>query len=475
MRVLIKEIEIPFELESIFAYVYQKGSYAFWLDGNGAISKFSRFSFMGANPSFIFRVKQGKVKIEYPTYTQYVVENPFDGIQRLLDCYAISADFHPEIPFIAGFVGYFGYEMLRYIEQVPINLYDPTQAPQSCWMFFDQVLIFDHLQQKVYLSRYLIDDLRGKDAEDDMIEHIEEIKKAVQHQLSSCHLFEVDSQINSFLFQQRETEESYIIKIKKILEYISIGDIYQACLTHQICASLAIDPFVLYRFLRRINPAPFSSFLQMDDITILSSSPERFLKLDLTRRLESRPIKGTRPRGEDYQADQKMMNDLKWSIKDRAENVMIVDLVRNDLGRVSILGGVNVPQLFQIESYATVHQLVSTITSQLHPNCSPMDVLKATFPGGSMTGAPKIRALEILHSLETISRGIYSGGLGYLDVRGSFDLSMVIRTLIHTKDKIFFHVGGGIVADSDPQQEYQETMDKAFALKKTIMMAAKYS
>jgi aminodeoxychorismate synthase component I len=270
---------------------------------------------------------------------------------------------------------------------------------------------------------------------------------------------------------QVESYDSYCRKIAAIQEHIARGDIYQACFTHQLFARLDVHSFELYRVLRRINPAPFSAYIRFGDLAVASSSPERFLKLGHERRLESRPIKGTRPRGRDEAEDQSLIADLKTSEKDRAENVMIVDLVRNDFGKVCETGSVYVPALLKVESYATVHQLVSIVEGRLRKDVSPLQAIRAAFPGGSMTGAPKIRAMEILHQLEPVARGIYSGGLGYLDVRGRFDLSMVIRTLICRNGQVFFHVGGGIVADSKADLEYQESMDKAFALKKAISLA----
>jgi aminodeoxychorismate synthase component I len=301
-----------------------------------------------------------------------------------------------------------------------------------------------------------------------MKREIERIRGASEQVLPELPLCSPQINMDDISFLAKETKQSYIKKVNKIKSYIAQGDIYQACFTYPITTSID-DPFTLYRLLRQINPAPFSSYIQFGNLSILSTSPERFVKLDSKRCLESRPIKGTRPRSSDAKLDQITIEDLVSSEKDRAENLMIVDLVRNDFGKVCMTGQVWVPDLLQVESYATVHQLVSTVRGKLLPEIKIMEAIKAVFPGGSMTGAPKIRAMELLNELENERRGIYSGGLGYLDVRGNFDLSMVIRTIICCSRQALLHVGGGIVTDSDPEKEYQETRDKAYALKKAIL------
>jgi aminodeoxychorismate synthase component I len=224
------------------------------------------------------------------------------------------------------------------------------------------------------------------------------------------------------------------------------------------------DPWELYAILREINPAPFAAWLQLPGFQVISASPERFLRLDDDRTAESRPIKGTRPRGADAAEDTRLRDDLANSIKDRAENVMIVDLVRNDLGRVAEIGSVEVPELQIIEQYATVFQMVSTIQARLRKDRDPFDLVRACFPGGSMTGAPKIEAMKIIDAIEPVKRGVYSGAIGYFDHSGLMDLSIVIRTIVCQDGRATFGVGGAIVADSDPAAEYQETLDKARAL-----------
>jgi len=248
--------------------------------------------------------------------------------------------------------------------------------------------------------------------------------------------------------------------VDAIREEIAAGNVYQACLTHRIEREFAGDAWSLYQSLRRINPAPFACFLELPEVSILGSSPERFLQVAADGAVESRPIKGTRPRGRDPADDEVQRRALAASTKDRAENLMIVDLVRNDLGRVCETGSVHVPELMVIEPYASVFQMVSTIRGRLRADRDALDLVGATFPPGSMTGAPKIAAMRLLDRLESVRRAIYSGAIGYLDARGGADLSVVIRTAFVRDGHVYLHAGGGIVADSDPAAEYEEALDK---------------
>ncbi len=261
---------------------------------------------------------------------------------------------------------------------------------------------------------------------------------------------------------------AYEAAVAFLLERIGRGDLYQACLTDRTDRDFRGDPWDLYRALRDVNPAPFAAFLALPHTTVVSSSPERFLRVDLDGRVESRPIKGTRPRGATPRADAEAARALRTSAKDRAENLMIVDLVRNDLGRVCEVGSVRVPELFAVEAYASVFQLVSTIEGGLAPGCDALDAVEAAFPPGSMTGAPKRAAMQLLAGLEPRRRGVYSGALGWFDLRGSADLSVVIRTLLVVGDQVRLHAGGGIVADSDPRDEYAERWDKLRALEAAL-------
>lgn len=467
MNVIVKEFEWNGDIEAVFIQLYKNAPYAFWLDGNRMIEGLSGYSFMGATPRFRVTLENGVLSIHHSHSVQTVQGDPFTILQHVLDQYSVPSSQLSHLPFIGGFVGYFGFEMLKYVESIPVHTNDPHEVPEGYWAYYDQVVVIDQIQNKAFLTCLYDEGECKKEVENQLSLQVERIQQAAQSNIDEIKIENIH--VGELSVKQTETYSSYIDKIGKIKEYLAQGDIYQACFTHRFSTTIQSDPFQIYQVLRRINPAPFSCYVKMGELSILSSSPERFLKRNLNGTVESRPIKGTRPRGKNEEEDNAFISDLQQNEKDRAENVMIVDLVRNDLGRVC--KSVSVPQLLQVESYATVHQLVSVVHGELDSAYASMEVIRATFPGGSMTGAPKVRALQILHDLERVARGVYSGGLGYLDVRGSFDLSMVIRTILCSRNLATFHVGGGIVADSEPDDEYQESLDKAVALKRAIWIS----
>ncbi|NJP81197.1 aminodeoxychorismate synthase component I, partial [Streptomyces sp. AA8] len=262
----------------------------------------------------------------------------------------------------------------------------------------------------------------------------------------------------------RHGREAYLERIDECKEQIAAGETYEVCLTNMAEAAGTLDPWEGYRFLRRTSPAPFGALLSFGGLSVLSTSPERFLRIDRDGRAESSPIKGTRPRGATPQEDALLAADLAASEKDRAENLMIVDLVRNDLGRCAEVGSVEAEDVFRVESYAKAHQLVSTVRATLRPDRSPVDCVRAAFPPGSMTGAPKVRTMQIIERLEQGPRGVYAGAIGYFSLSGAADLSVVIRTAVVTADRVRYGVGGAIIALSDPEEEYEETAVKAAPL-----------
>ena len=275
---------------------------------------------------------------------------------------------------------------------------------------------------------------------------------------------------NSGNLESNFTKEAYIKAVKKAKKYITAGDIYQVNLSQRFKVRLDTEPFELHKILRTINPAPFACFLNFGDVKIISASPERFLK-KVGRNVETRPIKGTRPRGETPKKDMKLKEELVKSAKDRAENLMIIDLERNDLGRICDYGSVRVSEFMACEEYSTVFHLVSTVQGKLRSEVDAIDCLTNCFPGGSITGAPKIRSMEIIEELEPVKRSVYTGSIGYISFDGNMDTSIAIRSLIMKGKNAYFQVGGGIVYDSDPEKEYQETLDKAKALIEAIRLA----
>jgi para-aminobenzoate synthetase component 1 len=391
--------------------------------------------------------------------------DPFEALRQLQTDYGVDTG-PPRTggpSFSGGLVGYFGYESAYCIEDLPDQGLDEPSLPDLAFMVADGVMCLDHLSGRATLTVTG----RGPDLETATIDAslVEECWRGLLVGFPESKS-EVDP--GPVKIQGHFDLNSYGQAVQACREHILAGDVFEVCLTQRLETDFSGSPWSLYCRLRHINPAPFAAWLQFPDFQVVSASPERFLKLDADRVAESRPIKGTRPRGSTPEVDARLRAELADSEKDRAENLMIVDLVRNDLGRVGKIGSVEVPELLAVEEYATVFQLVSTVRCLLRPECDALDLVRACYPGGSMTGAPKIEAMKIIDSLEPVKRGIYSGAIGYLDRGGAMDLSMVIRTIVCTDGRAYFGVGGAVTADSDPQDEYRETMDKARALVRAL-------
>ena len=373
-------------------------------------------------------------------------ENPFNLLKSELTYYSKmfeSEDFG--LPFNGGVMGYFSYDLARRLENLPNLAKDAEAIPEMRVGIYDWALIVDHETQKSFLILY--DETRH----DEILEYLSGLETP-----DETKLFSVTSEINANFSQ-----DGYAQAFQKIKRYLKEGDCYQVNLTQRFSATCEGNTWKAYEALREINAAPFSAYLNFPDVKILSSSPERFLKLT-GRIVETKPIKGTRPRKSDTLENDAQITDLKTSPKDRAENVMIVDLLRNDISKVC--QNVRVPKLFEIESYSTVHHLVSTVTGELNDNQHALDLLQHCFPGGSITGAPKIRAMQVIEELEPNRRGVYCGSVGYIGFNGNMDTNIAIRTLVQSHDTIRFWAGGGIVNDSKVEDEYQESFDKAAAM-----------
>jgi len=381
----------------------------------------------------------------------------------------------PDFPFAGGAVGYFGYELAGQLPPVRAGVgeCEGREAGLEALALPDLVLLF--------VDRLLAIDLSSRRGGAIGLGFAEDLRSArMRAERASCEIDRcagaapADSPVRGEDTLPMEADpiglratldaEAYVKAVDAIGCEIEAGNVYQANLTYRMEMPIGrADPWTVYRELRALNPAPFAAFLELPEVAILSSSPERFLALDAEGSVESRPIKGTRPRGRDAAQDSLLQSELSKSQKDRAENLMIVDLVRNDLGRVCRPGTIRVPELMEIERYAAVFQMVSTVQGTLATGKDAFDLIRATFPPGSMTGAPKLASIELLERLETVRRGVYAGALGYLDIRGGLDLSVVIRTFICQDGMAYLHVGGGVVADSSPEGEYLESLDKARA------------
>ncbi|MDB5394922.1 MAG: pabB1 [Rhodospirillales bacterium] len=365
-------------------------------------------------------------------------------------------------PIGPGLFGSFGYELRRALERVPSRHPREDEADDLLIGLFDTVVVFDVIDRR---AAVIASDLvPGRAAARMRIDHVlSPLAKAPE--LAPIE-WGGDAQWTS-----DQSPQAYAAQVERTLDYIRAGDIYQANFTQRWMAPRAasLDGFDVYRRLRSLSPAPYAAFIEDGgNNTILSASPERFLRLSTGGRIDTRPIKGTRPRGATDDEDRRLANSLRASAKDHAENLMIVDLLRNDLGRVAETGSVTVPELSALYSFASVHHLVSTVTARLRHGLSPIDLIRASFPGGSVTGTPKIRAMEIIDELEAGRRGAYCGAIGWIGLDGAMELSIAIRTLTLTRDRVIAQAGGGIVADSDPIGEYQEALTKARPMLATL-------
>ncbi len=383
-------------------------------------------------------------------------------------------------PFQGGLAGYLAYDYGAVLERIPPTRYDDLALPDAVLGLYDWVLAWDHAAGRAWIVSTGLP-ARGADQAARAAERLEWVRRqlagpsggATGRVWSSpprgapaapAYPVEGTEFARGIGLRSSFTHRGYLDAVQRVVDYIVAGDIFQANLSQRLESPLEEDPWRLYRRLRHLNPAPFAAYLEFDGIGVASASPERFLRVEPTGQVETRPIKGTRPRGVSPEHDAALARALVDSPKDRAENLMIVDLLRNDLSRVCRPGSVRVPELFALEGHRTVHHLVSAVTGALAPGRGATDLLAAAFPGGSITGAPKVRAMEIIAELEPSRRGIYCGSIGYLSVTGAMDTSIVIRTFVAAGGRVTFSVGGGIVADSDPEGEYQETLHKARAL-----------
>jgi para-aminobenzoate synthetase component 1 len=371
--------------------------------------------------------------------------NPFDLVKAQL--LPVDNGDTIDLPFNGGAIGYFSYDLARRLENLPVLAEDAEGIAEMAVGIYHWAVIVDHQQQQSFLVGQHLDESTWQA----LIAQFSQLPSTQNHEA-----FQVTSPVQSNM-----DKAAYRKAFERIKYYLKEGDCYQVNLTQRFSASCLGNPWVAYQLLRELNAAPFSAYLNLPEVQILSSSPERFLRL-ADGIVETKPIKGTRPRKVDEVEDEQQKHQLMTSTKDRAENVMIVDLLRNDISKTCT--EVKVPVIFAVETYTTVHHLVSTVTGVLADNQHALDLLKSCFPGGSITGAPKIRAMEVIEELEPHRRGVYCGAIGYIGFNGNMDTNIAIRTLVHSNNNIRFWAGGGIVNDSVVEEEYQECFDKAAAL-----------
>jgi para-aminobenzoate synthetase len=447
-KLAVRKLDANLNAEAAFVSLYGKSKHAFWLDSSSPGER-GRFSFMGDASGPLAEVVLHNVGEGQPL---------LERLQQRLE--ELRPAEPPDLPFEfnCGFVGYLGYELKAECGLTSPHSYE---HPDAAFIFSDRLVAFDHEESRTYLLC---------------------LHEPGEEDVADAWISEVGRRLLGEPGEPRRTlpavvrrgspgspsREQYMENVETCLERLLDGESYEICLTNQLQVELEVDPLDLYLRLRQVNPAPFASYLRFGDLAILSSSPERFLRVSREGEAEARPIKGTSRRGETPSEDARLAAALAASEKNRAENLMIVDLLRNDLGAVCEVGSVEVPAMMEVESYETVHQLVSAVTGRLRSDATPLDCVRSCFPPGSMTGAPKKRTTEILDELEGAPRGVYSGAIGWLGLGGALDLSVAIRTIVLAEGEATIGAGGAIVLGSDPAAEYEEMLLKATAALRAI-------
>jgi anthranilate synthase component 1 len=464
-REILGDLETP-----VAAYKKLRGEgCSFLLESVEGGEKWGRFSFLGLNPSLMFQVQGGQVTIQRRGEKEILDAgaDPFAHLRRLLDEYrAVPAAGLPR--FWGGLVGYLGYDMVRFIERLP-DLTPATGIPDARLLLTDHLLIFDNLRQtiKVVALVQVDPDKLLKDQYDLALKAIDVLIGRLRQPVP---LPETPPTPERAPLESNLTQKRFEDMVRQAKEYIAAGDVIQVVLSQCFSTPLRHDSFDLYRALRSINPSPYMFYLDLGDLQLVGASPEILVRLE-EGQIIYRPIAGTRHRGATPEEDLALEKELLADPKERAEHLMLVDLGRNDVGRVSKIGSIRVPELFTVERYSHVMHIVSQVEGELAPERDNLEVLKSTFPAGTVAGAPKVRAMEIIEELEPTRRGPYAGAVGYLSFSGNLDFCITIRSFYIHGGRIYLQVGAGIVADSDPGKEYQETVNKAMALMRALERA----
>ena len=463
-RLHVRTMHRAVDTEAAFTRLFARSATAFWLDSSRAKPGFARFSMLGEAAGelaevAVYRVGENAVRVQKSGTEISVSGTIFDYLERELTRRSVAA---PDLPFdfSGGYVGYFGYELKADCGSPNAHR---AGTPDAVWVFPDRMVTVDHEEGTTYLLALSDGGPAADQAAREWLRRAETMLPpdgADNRNGDNRQPGIGRGELAGWLVRDRR---QYLDDIAVCQRKLRQGESYEICLTNALRVPAAEDGFAFYRRLRRINPAPYAAYLKVAGITVASSSPERFLRVDRSGAVESKPIKGTAPRGRTPAEDERLRAELTGSGKTRAENLMIVDLVRNDLGRVCEVGSVHVPRLMVTETYETLHQLVSTIRGQLRADIGVIDAVRACFPGGSMTGAPKLRTMQIIDSLETEARGVYSGAIGFLGCNRTADLNIVIRTAVLADGQWRVGAGGAIVLDSDPALEYEEMLLKAMA------------
>ena len=455
---------------SAFLAVADKEPYAFLLESVERGEQIGRYTFLGARPYMRVRAAKGTVEIERGRKREVIKENVFHVVKRLLREHR-PASVAGLPPFTAGAVGYFAYDGIRQLEKIGEHAKDDLALPDAELMFFDRLLAFDHLRHQIHIVAAAdVASESPRAAYNRALRDIAALERKLSAGLSPAAWRKAKAKSGKLKVHAGTPREKYMRGVERCKEYIAAGDIFQVVLSQRLDFTPDVPPFDLYRSLRQVNPSPYLYFLRNGNTHILGSSPEMLVRVS-GRRLEYRPIAGTHPRGRDEAEDQRLEQLMRNDEKERAEHVMLVDLGRNDLGRVSEYGSVKVKDLMYVERYSHVMHLVSALEGTLRKELDAIDAFAACFPAGTLSGAPKVRAMQIIEELEPTRRGVYGGSVLYADFAGNLDSCIGIRTLLMQGKKAYLQAGAGIVADSDAASEFQESMNKAQAVLRAVERA----
>ncbi len=459
---LLADMDTPI---SIFKKVCQE-EYTYLLESVEGGENLARYSFIGLEPFLRYYCTHGTGTIENKDGQQKITGEPLGILEGIMDQYrAPKLDGLPR--FYGGAVGYFGYDLVRYIEELPNRTTDDLNLPDCHFILTKLVLVFDHVRHKV---KIVVNTQPGSDptiSYYDALNRINAVIKLINEPQPAVN--GPSRVVGPAAFVSNMPKEEFINKVEKAKEYIRAGDIFQVVLSQRLKMPLQGDPFDIYRTLRTVNPAPYLYYLNFGGTVIIGSSPEMLVRVE-DGIIQTCPIAGTRPRGRTPAEDLALAKELLADEKEKAEHVMLVDLGRNDLGRVCAYGSIEINGFMEIERYSHVMHIVSTVTGRLKPGQTSFDALRACFPAGTVSGAPKVRAMEIIEELEPTRRGVYAGAIGYFGFTGNMDTCITIRTILVHEGMTYVQAGAGIVADSQPEREYDETINKAKALLETLML-----
>ena len=452
------------------------GEYSFLLESVEGGEKWARYCFLGFDPSIIISIKGNEVVVEKNGQAKSILitkGNPLAGLKDILARYQ-PVDVEGLPRFSGGAVGFVSYDMVRSFEDLPEDTMDDLQVPDARFVITDTLLIFDNVAQTIKIvSNAHVDNENIEESYNQAVKNIDAIEKKLRTSLPVDINNESSPKIDSLdRIESNFEKEHFLDAVQKIKDYILEGDVIQVVLAQRLKFNISKDPFAIYRALRSINPSPYMYYLKFGDLKIVGSSPEILVRLE-DEKIEVRPIAGTRKRGKSEEEDKALENDLLNDEKELAEHIMLVDLGRNDVGRVAKTNSVSVNEKFTIERYSHVMHIVSNVQGKLKKGLDGYDVLAATFPAGTLSGAPKVRAMEIIEEMEPTRRGLYGGAVGYISFNGNMDTAIAIRTLLIKNNIAYLGVGAGIVADSVPENEFEETMNKGKALLKAIELAEK--